>query len=124
MTDEEIIKALELCIADGNHCKDCPYGQIGQCVYAVEIDTLDLIKELKEKNESLDTLVLSYGDYVAKIRTEAINEFAERLKEESSIECDVSMGFGKPFYEDAIPIIAVDNLVKEMVGEEQCTNQK
>ena len=52
------------------------------------------------------------------VRTEAIKEFAERLKNECSFETDVSLGYGRPCYEDAIPIIAIDNLVKEMVGEE------
>lgn len=52
-------------------------------------------------------------------RIDGILKFAERLKNEDAIECDVSLGYGRPCYEDVIPIIAIDTLVKEMVGEQQ-----
>ncbi len=45
-------------------------------------------------------------------------ELAERLKDECTLETDVSLGYGRPCYEDAVPIIAIDNALKEIVGEQ------
>lgn len=117
MTDEKIIKALECCseISGKGTCQECfLHGTDGSCTTRLTLFTLDLIKELKKKNESLDTLVLSYGDYVTKARAEAIKEFAERLKPMYMVLCVDEDDW---HYE-------INTLVKEMVGEEQCTNQK
>lgn len=103
-------------------------------------DTLDLINRQQADIERLNSCVKSEDeiraimksqmepmvkeitneqiDLANKIgRTSGILEFAERLKNECAFECDVSLGYGRPCYEDAIPIIAIDNLVKEMAGE-------
>ena len=48
-----------------------------------------------------------------KIRTEAIKEFAERLKQ-SAFACDVSFGFGREHCEETVTVLEIDNLVKEM----------
>ena len=58
--------------------------------------------------------------YISKenIKAEAIKEFAERLKEHK-IDIDVSFGYGKEVYTEAVAVIEIDNLVKEMVGEEK-----
>ena len=115
MTDEEIIKALECCseISGKGTCQECfLHGSDGSCTTRLALFTLDLIKELKKKNESLDTLVRSYGDYVTKARTEAIEEFAERLKPMYKILC---VDEGDWCYE-------LDNLVKEMVVEDESRN--
>jgi hypothetical protein len=53
---------------------------------------------------------------VKQIKSEAIKEFAERLKQ-SAFDCDVSFGYGKEHYTNAVAVIEIDNLVKEMVGE-------
>jgi hypothetical protein len=50
----------------------------------------------------------------------AILEFAERLKE-NKIDIDVSFGYGKEVYTEAVAVIEIDNLVKEMVGENNGT---
>ena len=50
------------------------------------------------------------------IKSEAIKEFAERVKEES-FECDVSSGYGRSCYEDVVTVNSIDVLAKEMVGE-------
>ena len=49
-------------------------------------------------------------------RAEAIKEFAKRMKE-SEIDIDVSFGYGRECYTKAVATIEIDNLVKEMVGE-------
>lgn len=132
MTDKEIIKAITACGIDMN-CSRYPYNDNEpldtSCFSKLFKDTFDLInrqkaevESLKEKNESLDTLVLSYGDYVTKARAEAIEEFAERLKTKKF----KYRTFGELVYVlgEFIYVDEIDNLVKEMVGEEQCTNQK
>lgn len=52
----------------------------------------------------------------AGVRVEAIKEFAERLKE-SAFSCDVSFGFGREHCEEAVTVLEIDNLVKEMTEE-------
>lgn len=50
------------------------------------------------------------------IRAETIKEFVERLKVHT-IEVDVSFGYGREHYTEAVATIAIDNLVKELVGD-------
>ena len=50
------------------------------------------------------------------VKAEAIKEFAERLKE-SAFDCDVSFGFGKECYTEAVAVVEIDNVLKEMVGD-------
>lgn len=102
MTDEQIIKALECCATDdGDNCSQCPYGNIvyksgnGGCVNRCRKDALDLIncqkienEELQERisylEESIDCSRKEYNNLLQKsqqAKSEAIKEFAERLKE-------------------------------------------
>jgi hypothetical protein len=53
---------------------------------------------------------------VKQIKSEAYKEFAERLKQ-SAFDCDVSFGYGKEHYTEAVAVVEIDNLVKEVVGE-------
>lgn len=104
MTDEQIIKALECCATDdGDDCSQCPYGNIvyksgsGGCVNRCRKDALDLINRKKEENERL----------LQKLQSEAIKEFAERLKNKIwySDLCNL---------ERTITPEIITNLVKEM----------
>ena len=145
MTDNKIIKALECC--RDCKCKDCPcYNkETGSCKELDEQDILDLINRLKAKNEEFDEkIVIQMGtiDWQAKeinrqkaeierlntmhsemcigmkvLKQKAIKEFAERLKQEA-FECDVSFGYGKECYQQAVAVIEIDNLVKEMTEDE------
>lgn len=47
------------------------------------------------------------------IKLEAIKEFAEQLKG-LSIECDITVGYGKPYYADVVTVMAIDNCVEEI----------
>jgi hypothetical protein len=135
MENNEIIKALECCSSQTteNTCGNCPLFNIGRpdCYRTLAKHSLDLInrqkaeiERLTKENEKVSAYIgnswgfVSFLEFVKNQRAEAIKEFAERLKNECDFECDVSLGYGRPCYEDAIPIIAIDNLVKEMVGEE------
>ena len=129
MTDNEIIKALECCLDTSPlTCKNCPLFNVTNstmvCSKIVTKFALDLINRqqkeivrLEYENEILsknaDTAFQDglneaqdlYAEQVkAEIKSEAIKEFAERLKKE--------LGFGHYIQPDQI-----DNLVKEMVGD-------
>ena len=126
MTDKEIIKALECC---GNvvtsTCKGCPYHitHNANCVKALMHDALDLINRQQAEIEELKKVVIDdyASEYDSKIRAEAIKEFAERLKTEFS---QYQREYRNVLNDEGAcaMIIAkkgVDNLVKEMVGEQR-----
>ena len=111
MTDNEIIKALELC-GTNDHCHtlNCPFGRKESwdepCQYIAIKYALDLINRQKAEIEALKLINSTYAADTNEIREIAIKEFAERLKEQIHIKKD------RLFYADKI-----DNLVKEMVGD-------
>lgn len=82
----------------------------------------ELIDKLSKANTEIERLraeadmAEGYADaLVARAKSEAIKGFAERLKIEA-FECDVSFGYGKECYQQAVAVIEIDNLVKEMMG--------
>ncbi len=99
MTDEQIIKALKHCFINEN-CEGCPLfvDDGGDCLKEVGIAALDLINRQKAEIERLKShsnykvwtvrdkaLVLTetledYEEFKRNIESEAIKEFAERLK--------------------------------------------
>ena len=136
MTDNEIIKALECCSksdTEDNYCDGCPYEKEKYCASKISKDSLDLINRLQAEIKSLEREndILSiiadtafqdglneaqdlYAEQVnAEIKTEAIKEFAERLKEQSDSHFDYS----ELVFE--IGEEKIDNLVKEMEGEDK-----
>lgn len=100
MTDNEIIKALECCISPD--CGNCPYDGddlLRPCNHNLMIDALSLINRQKAKIERMqkhnkkfgfcnllgNVLVYSknlkdYNDMRKGLKSEAVKEFAERLK--------------------------------------------
>lgn len=84
MTDEQIIKALEICANDGD-CKDCninPHkGNYGYCTSLAIKEALDLINRQKAEIEQLQKRIVFWRedmDYRPdEIKAEAIKEFAE-----------------------------------------------
>ena len=125
MTDNEIIKALECCIKC-DACENCPYfirRQRFECGEHFNKDVLDLINRQKEEIERLrEALAKSNGcleegialakqtpDMVISAITEAVREFAERLKKTAN---------GRMYRKDVVYIDEIDNLVKETVGAE------
>ena len=93
MTDNDIIKALECCGCDNYQCDNCPYAYKTCTVYK---DSLDLINRQKAEIERLreETAELIDDRYATQllchlikkeddtrnVRSDAIKEFAERLK--------------------------------------------
>ena len=126
-TDEEVIKALEVCVQNDS-CKECPinpnHGNYGYCTNLALTYALDLIKRQKAEIERLDTIVnpkehgVSFFMMIneAKERTkahnrqlkaEAVKEFADRLKERLIVG-----GIYPAFVKNSI-----EKLLKEMTEE-------
>lgn len=133
-TDEEIIKVLECC-AYNDGCKGCKYSK--QCDGASYlIDALDLINRQKSEIERLksannekfrqwDMLAEKKKQHCADLyeeakdilKAEAYKEFAERLKKQKGLFH--YLGLSKTDYAIAVEVSTIDNLLKEMVGEEE-----
>ena len=117
MTDTEIIKALETHLSDEGKCSECAYLEnIGSCVGIMHKDLYDLInrqkaeiERLQAHNSSMQSTLAKMSMGVEQAKSEAIKEFAKRLKSDMSY----SYLLGRKFCTD----ITIDNLVKEMVGE-------
>ena len=113
MTDNEIIKALECCGCDNYQCDNCPYAYKTCTVYK---DSLDLINRQKAEIERLRKKIEELSEVLSdsirirykEAKSEAIKEFAERLKRYS---CRLKDGH------DMVDVICIDNFVKEMAGD-------
>lgn len=118
MKDNEIIKALECCSING--CKNCKYkGKAPDCMTALQKDTIDLINRQKAEIESLKhrkTELQIRNQELQHEKSEAIKEFAERLKTETFLAKAVES------VEHVIWMNEIDNIVKEMTEVE--TNQR
>lgn len=121
MTDNEIIKALEKW-CDNNCKKVCPHLKMcDKCVVTYIKSALDLIKRKQAEIERLQSMNQAKLDIIHDIRaeletakSEAIKEFAERLKS----ECFIDRGFAVMDYE------TIDTLVKEMTVNYESSKQR
>ena len=119
-TDEEVIKALELCSKSLSikTCQKCPFYLQTNCVSALKLNAIDLINRQKAEIEKLqEEFLLIFekmeSEYDAKIKAEACKEFADKLKEKRwNAECRVG-------YVQVVDVGDIDEVLKEMVGEEE-----
>lgn len=113
-TDEQIKVELKRALEIG----DAPIGMHWGCSLNKQLvsDTLDLINCQEAEIDELSSAILQLVVALENAKYEAAKEFAERLKE-SAFECDVSFGFGREHYTEAVTVVEIDNLVKEMAGE-------
>lgn len=118
MTDKEIIKALECCYRKGGTpCRDCPFNEFEDCNDVLMADyVFNLIKRQQEEIDNLRShLKRVCAERDARIctnnfiKSEAVKEFAEKLKK---VWWDNGYESPDVDFDDF-----VDNLVKEMVGE-------
>jgi signal recognition particle GTPase len=126
MTDNEIVKCLEICTSEGTKCGNCPYFCDG-CVedgYRSKPmrDALDLIKRQKAEIERLQNHIKNTFENLTKqcveheiktVKSEAYRELAEKLKE-NTLEVDVSYGYGKEHYTEVVAVVEIDNTLKEL----------
>ena len=88
LTDNEILKALEICSNDGdcNECKINPHkGNYGYCTSIAIKAALDLINRQQEEIEKLTSAINGFRGYEDKIKAEAYKECIEKVEE---IICD------------------------------------
>lgn len=136
LTDEDVVEGLERCISTTTDkaCAGCPFNKQNLCnidQWALERYALDLIKRQKSEIERLksandekfrqwDMLAEKtkthyadlYNEAKDKLKAEAYKEFAERLNGKAQIaDCFNS-------YSMVVETNFIDNLLKEMVGEE------
>ena len=117
MTENEIVKGM-ICCTNFLVCDrdNCPYGESTNCATMLGKDVVELINRQKAEIERLKKLLAEeeekYNLCAKRFYTEAIKEFAERLKtnvfEVDDINEDIFL---------AVEVSYIDNLVKEMVGE-------
>lgn len=105
MTDNEIIKALEYCNTDAreNTCPKCAFYKKHRCSTLMLNAVSDIISRYKAENKWL-------LQKLQQAKSEAIKEFAERLKRTS---IGLEIGDDKKFKMTVVSTVAIDNLVKE-----------
>ncbi len=85
LTDNEIIKAYELCFAEKGTkqtCGKCPYHKFGKlCKVRRDRDALDLINRLQAENERLKPFEDKIAEFKSHIRVEDMLVFASSLEE-------------------------------------------
>lgn len=128
MTDNEIIKAMQCVIGNGVSCSECEYQKalpFPSCRRMCAANALDLInrqkteiEELRERisylEKSIDCSRKEYNRLLQKLRqakSEAIKEFAERLKRTS---IGLEIGGDKKFKMTVVSTFAIDEIAKEM----------
>lgn len=138
ISDDEIISSLEVIATtrNCNECKirNCKWGTCN-CEQITANAALDIIKRQKAEIERLKECPKCVYEYdgkttefciqgpcsnfktVEQIKSEAYREFAEKLKQHKR----KMKGFdlNDEFWDYAILVETVDNLLKEMVGEEE-----
>nr|DAG32069.1 MAG TPA: hypothetical protein [Bacteriophage sp.] len=110
-TDEEIIKALEYCSEPCSDCDECPLYYCAYCSsFGLHRYALYLINRQKAFIESQNELISKLALVGKNAKAEAYKEFAERLKEKK-----LQSTTDKRICTNEM----IDNLLKEMVGEEE-----
>ena len=114
MTDNDIIIPLKCLVMNESDCRHCKLkDKNDKCQKFLYSDVLGLIDENNRQEAEIKRLE-RIKETIAIL---AIKEFAERLKE-NKIDIDVSFGYGREVYTEAVAVIEIDNLVKEMEGAE------
>ena len=129
MTDEQIIKAYERCFTlgfDESTCYECPfYTATAKCTEDLRDSTLDLINRQKAEIEDLKSQMEWLTGYNGNLldantalsgeieicKSEAIKEFAERLKKYLCLDLREEIS--------VVTIADIDNLAKEMTEVEE-----
>ena len=130
MTDNEIIKYMQCVIGNEVNCSECEYQKalpFPSCRRMCAKNALDLITRQQAEIERLKECPKCVYEYdgevmeycvqgacpnfktVEQIKSEAVKEFAERLKEKSF------QSFGNyGITRDVVEVCDIDNLIKEM----------
>lgn len=99
-TDEDVIKAVDICLSIDQDCVDCPFSEYGDCERVARECLQDIFNRQKAEIERL-------MQKLQQPQAEAIKEFANLIKRQ--LNCNTPRG--------AYLLDIVDNLVKERVGD-------
>lgn len=117
-TEEEIMKGLAACGID--RCDDCPFYDEDEwkCNHNLPLLALDLLKKQQARINRLERYdeerdIALHARLIAIAKTEAIREFAERLKEMKYESIEWAHGEHPYVVEES----DIDNLVEEMAGD-------
>jgi hypothetical protein len=125
LTPEEIKKALECCVGVSPNCDDCPANKYnaGECFDLVKLQASATIDCQQAEIYRLTINMNAFGlgmkqekERADQIKSEAIKEFAERLKNEKHI-CLPPDGYPIDENDWVIYEADIDNLVKETMGK-------
>lgn len=120
MEDNEIIKALEVCVRIHNDCDNCPLLEYSQatdeCMTEAMSNALNLINrqkaEIERLNSPYEMQVEASKKLENSIKAEAVKEFA------TDIINNILPKYMQGHSEQALKIsLAISERVKEMVGE-------
>ena len=118
MTDNEIIKALECCTEDED-CSHCPsIKEMPYCSNDIMVGALNFIKRQQAEIERLQNTINDILDRQPILveraekyaKSDAIKEFADRLKEQKKTSTLDSRIYTTEM---------INSLVKEMIGEKE-----
>lgn len=109
MTDNEIIKALEICENYKETCEYCPYDNIRHCADEIRKDALNLIKRQQAEIDKLktekDNLIKTY----AECQIDFLKVFVEKL----------NSGFLRDhIYNGSYVLGLIEAIAKGMVGDD------
>lgn len=119
MNEKDILKALECCIKDDydKGCAECPVRCFKGCDFHLAKFALDLINrqqaEIERLNTNMDSMVAEHNRLIKNTKSEAIKEFAEKLKATFPDRQD-----SRCTLDDCYTLDIIDNLAKEMTGGE------
>ena len=112
LTDNEIIKALEICGTYKGKCTDCPaFVKVDRSnCKKVLLGALDLINRLQTENERLSNIT---RNLIGEIKAEAYTEFADKIKEHKYIAYN-EWSHGE--HPSVVDVDDIDDVLEEMVG--------
>ena len=119
MKRDDIIKALECCYSN-RACDGCPNSALVDCRRVLEQNTISLIKELTEENESRKQIIDQLGknnDEIARVyplvikeaKANTVRKMQERLK---------AKAYTNNYCQDVVLLSNIDQIVKEMLEGE------
>lgn len=129
MTEEEIIKALECCVA-GKKCRNCPLETDDACFQTLRVEALDLINsknaEMEKALATIDGLINgqeTLQKYIAEkdAEIERLQGRNRRLESAFVAECDLSACPRKREIRDEA-IKDVVNRAKKRIGDSHFQN--
>lgn len=138
MTDEQIIKATECCIRVIPQCSECPYRDAEDdfdCEMHLRKNAIQLLDVAKDQKAEIASLKRTIGendkeivklqkriifwhqdmDYrPEEIKSEAIKEFAKRLKSQAYSYSDIC-----GYRSTVVDVVEIDRVLREMAEEQK-----